>query len=161
MQSLGHHRLTMALLGAFAGIALLAGGRRNLWRGRLHGRTTHRRNWSAHGARRAGTDVLRLVVRQGMNPVILGLIIGLGRNICRRPPARHSALSHFAARSVFACRDRRIVLALAALLACLLPARRATRVDPIQSLYALNDMNDLKLALRQLRKSPGLLWLRS
>ncbi len=48
-RSLGQQRLTMVLLGVFAGVALVLGGGRNLRRGRLHGRTTHGRNRCAHG----------------------------------------------------------------------------------------------------------------
>ena len=53
--SLGQERLTMALLGVFAGIAFVARRCWNLRRGRLYGRTTHRRNRCAHGARRANS----------------------------------------------------------------------------------------------------------
>jgi len=80
-------------------------------------------------------DVLRLVVRQGMSPVLLGLGFGLvatfaaGRLLAAQlyeiSPHNPLLLSATAAG-----------LAVAALLACLIPARRATLVDPIQALRA-------------------------
>jgi putative ABC transport system permease protein len=81
------------------------------------------------------TDVLRLVVRQGMNPVLLGLVIGLagtfaaGRLIATQ-------LYQISPHNPFLLGATAIVLALAALLACLIPARRASRVDPIIALRA-------------------------
>ena len=79
------------------------------------------------------TDVLRLVVRQGMNPVILGLIIGLagtfavGRLIATQ-------LYQISPHDPFLLGAATIGLAISALLACVIPARRATLVDPIQAL---------------------------
>ena len=78
-------------------------------------------------------DVLRLVVKQGMRPVIFGLAVGLaaalalGRLIAAQlyQTSAHNPLLLAATMSI---------LAVAALLACLLPARRAALVDPIQAL---------------------------
>jgi len=78
-------------------------------------------------------DVLRLVVRQGMNPVILGLIIGLaGTFAVGRLLA--AQLYQISPHDPILLGAAAIVLTVAALLACLIPARRATRVDPIQAL---------------------------
>jgi putative ABC transport system permease protein len=79
------------------------------------------------------TDVLRLVVRQGMNPVLLGLVIGLagtfaaGRLIAAQ-------LYQISPHNPLLLGATALALALAALLACLIPARRASRVDPIIAL---------------------------
>jgi ABC-type antimicrobial peptide transport system permease subunit len=79
------------------------------------------------------SDVLDLVVRQGMTPVILGLIIGLaGTFAAGRLLA--AQLYQISPHDPFLLGAAAIVLAVAALLACLIPARRATRVDPIQAL---------------------------
>jgi putative ABC transport system permease protein len=78
-------------------------------------------------------DVLRLVVRQGMNPVILGLIIGLAGTFAvgRLLAAQLYQISPY---NPLLLGATTIVLALAALLACLLPARRASSVDPLIAL---------------------------
>jgi len=132
-QSLGQERLTMALLGVFAGIALLLAvvGIYGAVAYIVEQRTGEIGVRMALGAQT--TDVLRLVVRQGMNPVILGLIIGLAGTF---------AVSRLLAAQLYQISPHNplllgaaaIVLAVAALLACLIPARRATLVDPIQAL---------------------------
>ena len=78
-------------------------------------------------------DVLRLVVRQGMSPVILGLIIGLAGTFAvgRLIAAQLYQISPY---DPFLLSAATIGLAISALLACLIPARRATLVDPIQAL---------------------------
>jgi ABC-type antimicrobial peptide transport system permease subunit len=78
-------------------------------------------------------DVLRLVVRQGMYPVLLGLLLGLcatlatGRLIAAQ-------LYQVSPHNPLLIAVTAAGLAIAALLACLIPARRATLVDPIQAL---------------------------
>src|SRR6202008_2363120 len=75
-QSLGQQRLTMGLLGAFAGVALLLAviG--------IYGAVAYtvEQRRAEFGVRMAlGAqikDVLRLAVTPGMNPVLVGLIIG-------------------------------------------------------------------------------------
>ena len=78
-------------------------------------------------------DVLSLVVRQGMNPVILGLIFGLAGTFAvgRLLAAQLYQISPYDPLLLGATA---MILAVAALLACLFPARRATRIDPIQAL---------------------------
>jgi putative ABC transport system permease protein len=132
-QSLGQRRLTMTLLGVFAGIALLLAvvGIYGAVAYTVEQRTGEIGVRMALGAQ--ATDVLGLVVRQGMNPVILGLIIGLtGTFAVGRLLA--AQLYQLSPHDPFLLGAATIVLAVAALLACLLPARRATRIDPIQAL---------------------------
>jgi putative ABC transport system permease protein len=131
--SLGDRRLTMALLGVFAGIALLLAivGIYGAVAYTVEQRTSEIGVRMALGAQTI--DVLRLVVRQGMNPVILGLIIGLtGTFAVGRLLA--TQLYQISPHDPFLLSAAAIVLAVAALLACLLPARRATRINPIQAL---------------------------
>ena len=70
-----------------------------------------------------------------MRPVVIGLAIGivsaiaLGRLIA-------SQLYEVSAHNPALFAGATILLATIALLACLLPARRATQVDPIQALHA-------------------------
>jgi putative ABC transport system permease protein len=78
-------------------------------------------------------DVLRLVLRQGMLVVFVGLAIGL---------AAAFGLSRFLASVLFGVTPAdpltfalvSFVLVAVALLACYVPARRATRVDPLMAL---------------------------
>jgi len=131
--SLGDRRLTMALLGVFAGIALLLAvvGIYGAVAYTVEQRTSEIGVRMALGAQTI--DVLRLVVRQGMNPVILGLIVGLtGTFVVGRLLA--AQLYQISPHDPFLLGAAATVLAVAALLACLLPARRATRIDPIQAL---------------------------
>jgi len=132
-QSLGQQRLTMTLLGVFAGIALLLAvvGIYGAVAYTVEQRTGEIGVRMALGAQ--ATDVLGLVVRQGMNPVILGLIIGLtGTFAVGRLLA--AQLYQLSPHDPFLLGAATIMLAVAALLACFLPARRATRIDPIQAL---------------------------
>jgi putative ABC transport system permease protein len=78
-------------------------------------------------------DVLQLIVNQGMRPVIFGLMAGLaaalalGRLIA-------SQLYQTSAYNPLLLAATMSILGVAALLACLFPARRATLVDPVQAL---------------------------
>src|SRR5438132_3007493 len=132
-QSLGQERLTMALLGVFAGIALLLAivGIYGAVAYTVEQRTGEIGVRMALGAQTR--DVLRLVVRQGMNPVLIGLVAGLAGSFAvgRLLPAQ---LYQISPHSPLLLGATAIVLAVAALLACLFPAHRATRIDPIQAL---------------------------
>jgi putative ABC transport system permease protein len=132
-ESLGQERLTMTLLGVFAGIALLLAvvGIYGAVAYTVEQRTGEIGVRMALGAR--ASDVLRLVVRQGMNPVIVGLVIGLAGTFAagRLITAQLYQISPY---NPLLLGATAVVLTLAALLACLIPARRATLVDPIQAL---------------------------
>jgi len=85
----------------------------------------------ALGAKRA--DVLRLVVRQGMIMALIGLGFGLiGAFSLAR--VMRSMLHGVSPTDPLTFTGVSIVLLGVALLACLIPARRATRVDPIVAL---------------------------
>src|SRR5947207_751611 len=132
-QALGQAKLMMVLLGVFAGVALLLAtvGIYGAVAYSVEQRTGEIGVRMALGAQTG--DVLRLVVNQGMRPVIIGLVVGiiaafaLGRLIAAQ-------LYQISPYDPFLFGATTIVLAVAALMSCLIPARRATLVDPIQAL---------------------------
>jgi predicted permease len=134
-QALGQARLMMILLGVFAGVALLLAtvGIYGAVAYTVEQRTGEIGVRMALGAQTA--DVLRLVVRQGMAPVLLGLIIGmvaalaLGRLLTTQ---LYQVSPHNPALLAITA----LALGAVALLACFLPARRATFVNPIEALRA-------------------------
>jgi ABC-type antimicrobial peptide transport system permease subunit len=85
----------------------------------------------ALGAR--ARDVRRLVVRDGMLPVIAGATLGIAAAIPATRAIR-SLLFGVAPLDAVSFAIAPAVLVSVALAACLLPARRATRVDPLVAL---------------------------
>ena len=132
-QAVGQTRLMMWLLGIFAGVALLLAsiGIYGAVAYSVEQRTGEIGVRMALGAQTR--DVLHLIVNQGMQPVVIGLAVGLtvafalGRLITAQ-------LYQVSAHNPALLGGATIVLAAIALVACLLPARRATLVDPVQAL---------------------------
>ncbi|HLW34223.1 MAG TPA: ABC transporter permease [Chthoniobacterales bacterium] len=132
-QALGQARLMTWLLGIFASVALLLAsiGIYGAVAYTVEQRTGEIGVRMALGAQTR--DVLRLIVNQGMKPVVIGLAIGmmcafgLGRLIA-------SQLFEVSAHNPALLGGVTILLAGTALFACLLPARRAAMVDPVQAL---------------------------
>ncbi|HVD95696.1 MAG TPA: ABC transporter permease [Candidatus Limnocylindria bacterium] len=132
-QALGQARLMMWLLGIFAGVALLLAsiGIYGAVAYTVEQRTGEIGVRMALGAQTR--DVLRLVVNQGMKPVIIGLAIGIvaafgvGRLIATQ-------LYQVSEHNPALLGGATVLLAIIALIACLLPARRASHVDPIEAL---------------------------
>ncbi|HJT79972.1 MAG TPA: ABC transporter permease [Chthoniobacterales bacterium] len=128
-QALGQAKLMMVLLGVFAGVALL------LATVGIYGAVAYtvEQRTSEIGVRMAlgaqTMDVLRLIVRQGMTPVVLGLGVGLGAALLIGRLIK-AQLYQTSAYNPVLLATTVVVLAVAALLACLFPARRATLVDP-------------------------------
>jgi predicted permease len=134
-QALGQARLMMWLLGIFAGVALLLAsiGIYGAVAYTVEQRTGEIGVRMALGAQTR--DVLRLVVGQGMRPVVLGLAIGIGVAFALGRLLT-SQLYNVSAHNPALLVGATVLLATIALIACLLPARRATHVNPIQALRA-------------------------
>jgi ABC-type antimicrobial peptide transport system permease subunit len=125
--------LTAALFLTFAAIALLLAsiGLYAVSAHSLSRRTQEIGIRMALGA--TANDTLKLVLGQGMLPVASGLIIGLGASLAVNRVLK-SALVLVSPSDPLAIACGSAVLILAATLGCLIPARRASRVDPVEAL---------------------------
>ena len=134
-QSIAQPRLNAMLVGLFALIALLlaAAGIFGVMSYAVTQRTQEIGIRMALGAQRY--DVLRLIVLQGMRFVGLGLFVGLiGVLVCSR--LLQSFLFGIGATDARTMLIVTSILTAVALVALLIPARRATLVDPIKALRA-------------------------
>jgi putative ABC transport system permease protein len=131
--SLAQRRLTLVLLSSFAALALLlaAVGVYGVIAYTVRQRTRELGIRLALGAQ-AG-DVLRLILRQGLKLTLIGVALGLTAAL---------ALTRWMESLLFGVRPAdpltfgviALVLLLVAICACWIPARRATRVDPLIAL---------------------------
>src|SRR5213083_1892150 len=134
-QAVGQTRLMMWLLGIFAGVALLLAsiGIYGAVAYTVEQRTGEIGVRMALGAQTM--DVLRLIVNQGMKPVVFGLVTGLAAALALGRLLT-SQLYQTSAHNPLLLTTTLAILAGAALLACLLPARRASLVNPVEALRA-------------------------
>jgi predicted permease len=131
--SISRARFTMLLLDLFSALALLlaAVGIYGLIAYSVTQRTQELGLRIALGAQRR--DVLRLVLTQGTRLTLLGVAIGvLAALVLSRLLA--TLLFGVSATDPFTFASVAALMAFVALLACFIPARRATRVDPIIAL---------------------------
>jgi predicted permease len=134
-RSLAPPRLTAMLVTLFAAVALIitAAGIAGVVSFSVRQRTTEIGVRMALGAPRS--SVVRMIVRQGLTPVVIGLGCGLGGALL---------MTRVVARLLFAVEPTDpityaavlAVLATVAALACLAPARRAAAIDPMRALRA-------------------------
>jgi predicted permease len=132
-QSVSPQRLNLVLLASFAGLALLlaAVGIYSVLSYMVRRRVREIGIRMALGA--SHTDVLRLVIGDGMKPILLGVAIGLASAL---------ALSRLVASLIFGIRPvdpltfsvGASLLVVVGILATILPAYRATRVEPVRIL---------------------------
>ena len=128
-------RFSALLLGVFAGVALLlaAVGIYSILSYIVRGRSREIGIRTALGARTA--DILRLVIVEGMSPALVGIAVG---TIAALASARVMAALVFgvSASNPLTLAAVAATLALIALLASLVPAYRALRLDPVKVLRA-------------------------
>ena len=87
----------------------------------------------ALGAERAG--LLRLVLRQGMRTSLIGLTLGMGATLWSTR-VLSGFLYEVEPNDPLALAGVAVVLGAVSMAACLIPARRATTVDPVEVLRA-------------------------
>jgi len=80
-----------------------------------------------------GSDVLRLLIRQGMASVLIGVLLGLA-GACALTRLITSLLFGVSPIDITTFVVVSVLLIAVALLACYIPARRATKVDPLVAL---------------------------
>jgi len=131
--SIAPRRFYMQLLGSFAGMAfiLAAIGIYGLVSYSVAQRTREIGIRMALGAKR--NDVLRLVLSEGFKLTIIGLVLGLLGAFAATKVLRN-LLFEVRPTDPFTFITVSLSLVVVALLACYIPARRATKVDPLEAL---------------------------
>jgi predicted permease len=132
-ESIAQQRFLMTLLASFAGLALFLGaiGIYGVISYGVAQRTRELGIRSALGAAR--TDLLQMILRQGMTMAGIGLAVGLAASfgLTRFLQSMLYGVSPTEPRVIVAVT---VLLGLVAVLACLVPARRASTVDPVIAL---------------------------
>ena len=131
--SLNKRRFSLVIFGSFAAVALLLAtlGIYGVTAYAVAQRTQELGIRLALGAQ--VSDVLRLVIAQGMKAVLLGIVMGLGGAFALTRLIAH-LLFEVSATDPLTFAVVASLLIFVALLACYFPARRATRVDPMEAL---------------------------
>jgi putative ABC transport system permease protein len=131
--SLARRRLNMVLLSIFATVALLlaAVGIYGVMSYSVSQRTNEMGVRIALGAQ--ATDVLMLVLKQGLRVAAFGMTVGIAAALALTR-LMSSLLFGVSATDPFAFGAVAIALTIVTLVACYIPARRATRVDPMTAL---------------------------
>jgi putative ABC transport system permease protein len=131
--SLGSRRFNLILIGFFGIVALLlaTAGVFGVMAYSVSRRTREIGVRVALGAR--SRDVLTMVLSQGMRTILIGVVIGIAGSLALTR-AVASFLFGVTATDPLTFAGVVALLGVAALLACYIPARRATKVDPVIAL---------------------------
>ena len=132
-EQLGSRQFTMRLLATFAALAMLLAviGVYGVMSYAVARRTQEMGVRMALGAR--ATQVVRLVLGQGLRTIGLGIAIGLAASVAATRLIR-AQLFGVEPTDPLTFAWAPIALAVVATIACYLPARRASRVDPVVAL---------------------------
>jgi putative ABC transport system permease protein len=131
--SLSQSRFSAVLLGIFAGVALILAAI-GIYGVISYGVAQRQHEIGIRMALGAQTEeVLRLVIRQGLTLALIGIAIGLGAGLLLTQ-VMTSLLYEVSATDPFTFAIIPVVLTLVALAASFIPARRATKVDPMVAL---------------------------
>jgi len=132
-ESIAQNRLNMILLSAFAGLALLLAsiGIYGVQAYAVRQRTREVGIRVAMGAQPA--EVFRLIIAQGLRLATTGIVIGLAASFALTR-LMASQLYGLSATDPWTFIGVSMVLLTVALAACFIPARRATRIDPVVAL---------------------------
>jgi putative ABC transport system permease protein len=131
--SVAPRRFNLWLLMVFAGAALVLAAT-GLYGVISYGVAQRRRELGIRMALGAqGRDVLKLVVGQGMTLAMMGVALGLGAALALTR-LLESLLFSVSATDPLTFMVIAVLLTMVALLACYIPARQATRVDPLAAL---------------------------
>jgi len=132
-QSVSPQRFNMLLLACFAGLALILAtvGIYSVLSYTVRRRVREIGIRMALGA--SNNDVVRMVLTDGMKPILLGVVLGLAAAL---------ALSRVVASLIFGVRATdpltfaavALLLLIVGIFATILPALRATRIEPVQIL---------------------------
>jgi putative ABC transport system permease protein len=131
--SVSSQRSIVVLIGVF-GLLALALASIGLYGVMAHTVSQHTREVGirmALGAQRG--DVLKLIMKQGMVLAVMGVVIGLTASMALTPLTK-ALLFGVSATDPVTFTGIALLLTFVALLACYIPARRATKVDPLVAL---------------------------
>jgi predicted permease len=131
--SLSQQRFSMLLLASFAGLALVlaAVGIYSVLAYAVRQRQREIGIRMALGAQL--NDVLRMIISEGMRPALLGLVLGLAGALALKR-AISSLIFGVSESDPLTFLSVSVLLAMVALVAGILPAYRATKVDPMRAL---------------------------